>query len=340
MIIRNNMYEFVLIQSPESVMNTAPSGGYPAMPNDFMNTKEVAGYLDIHEKQVYALIKARRIPATRVTGKWLFPKALIDEWIRSQAGEALQEARRKSTRIEGALLAAGSNDPVLDMLLASLKAAHPDFYVFTASTGSAGGLAALGKGYTDIAWTHLIDPESGEYNTPPTIAQYLQDTGFVVIHLFNREIGLVAAKGNPLGISGFEDLIRIRSRIVNRQPGAGTRILLDHYLRKAGALPDSLPGYDREVFTHMDVGLTVLAGEADAGIASAAVSRLLGLEMIPLATESFDMVLRRDTFFSKGIQAFLEALQSPSFQKNVERLGGYDFQRAGRVLHTIDPERS
>jgi putative molybdopterin biosynthesis protein len=162
----------------------------------------------------------------------------------------------------------------------------------------------------------------------------------VVVHLFNREIGLVAAKGNPLGISGFEDLIRIRARIVNRQPGAGTRILLDHYLRKAGASPDFLPGYDREVFTHMDVGLTVLAGEADVGIASAAVSRLLGLEMIPVATESFDMVLHQDTFFIKGVQAFLEVLQSPSFQQSVKRLGGYDFNRAGRVLHTIDPERS
>ncbi|PKN36015.1 MAG: DNA-binding protein [Deltaproteobacteria bacterium HGW-Deltaproteobacteria-19] len=310
------------------------------MPNELLNTKEVAGYLDINEKQVYALIKARRIPATRVTGKWLFPKALIDEWIRSQAGEALQEARRKSTRIEGALLAAGSNDPVLDMLLASLKAAHPDFYVFTASTGSADGLRALGNGYTDLAWTHLIDPESGEYNTPAALAPHLQGAGWVVVHLFNREIGLVAAKGNPLEIRGFDDLLRIRPRIVNRQPGAGTRILLDYQIKKANLSPDSLPGYDREVFTHMDVGLAVLTGEADTGIASTAVARLLGLHMATLATESFDMVLRKATFFSRGVQAFLEGLQSRSFQQNVEKLGGYDFQRAGLVLHTIDPERS
>lgn len=321
-------------------MNIAPPGGCPAMPSEFMNTKEVAGYLDIHEKQVYALIKARRIPATRVTGKWLFPKVMIDEWIRTQAGEGLREARRKSTRIEGALLAAGSNDPVLDMLLASLKAANPEFHIFTASTGSTDGLKALGKGYTDIAWTHIIDPESGEYNTPSAIAPYLQCTGIVVVHLFNREIGLVAAKGNPFRITGFNDLIKKRVRIVNRQPGAGTRILLDHSLRKAGASPGDLPGYDREVFTHMDVGLAVLAGDADAGIASSAVSRLLGLDMIPLATESFDMVLRRDTFFSKGVQAFFEVLQRPSFQQSVKRLGGYDFKRAGLVLHTIDPERS
>ncbi|NPU82960.1 MAG: helix-turn-helix transcriptional regulator [Syntrophaceae bacterium] len=310
------------------------------MPNEFMNTKEVADYLDIHEKQVYALIKARRIPATRVTGKWLFPKALVDDWIRTRAGDGLQEARRKSTRIEGALLAAGSNDPVLDMLLATLKASHPEFYIFTASTGSADGLKALGKGYTDLAWTHIIDPASGEYNTPAAIAQYLQGAGWVVVHLFNREIGLITAKGNPLEIRGFDDLIRMRARIVNRQPGAGTRILLDYHLKKAGAEPEILPGYDRVVFTHMDVGLTVLTGDADAGIASSAVARLLGLEMVPLATESFDMVLRQATFFSMGVQAFLEGLQSLSFQRSVERLGGYDFHRAGRVLHTIHSERS
>jgi len=305
-----------------------------------MNTKEVAGYLGIHEKQVYALIKAHRIPATRVTGKWLFPKVLIDNWIRSRAGEALQEARRKSTRIEGALLAAGSNDPVLDMLLANLRASHPDFYIFTASTGSVDGLKALRDGYVDLAWTHLLDPASGGYNTPTALAPYLQGTGWVVVHLFNREIGLVAAKGNPLGIRGIDDVLRLRPRIVNRQAGAGTRILLDCQLKVAGAAPEMLPGYDHEVFTHMDVGLAVLTGAADTGIASAAVARLLGLELIPLATESFDMVLRQGVFFTKGVQAFLEGLQSPPFQRNVEKLGGYDFQRAGRVLHTIDPERS
>ncbi|MGV8080176.1 MAG: substrate-binding domain-containing protein [Syntrophales bacterium] len=310
------------------------------MPNELLNTREVAAHLDINEKQVYALIKARRIPATRVTGKWLFPKALVDEWILSQAGEGLREARRKSTRIEGALLAAGSNDPILESLLTVLKSSHPDFYVFTANTGSIDGLKALGSGCTDLAWTHLLDPETGEYNTPAALAPHLQGAGWVVVHLFNRELGLVTANGNPLGLHEFDDLLRIRPRIVNRQPGAGTRILLDHRLGKAGATPEALPGYDRVVFTHMDVGLTVLSGAAEAGIASAAVAKLLGLEFIPLTTESFDMILRQSTFFTRGVQAFLEVLQSPSFQQSVAKLGGYEFQRAGRVLHTIHPERS
>lgn len=302
---------------------------------ELMNTKEVASYLDIHEKQVYALIKSGRIPATRATGKWIFPKKIIDEWIESQAGAGLHEARQKGARIEGALLAAGSNDPILDMLLTTLKSSHPDFYIFTASTGSMDGLKALGRGYTDVAWSHLLDPASGLYNTPAVLSPYLEQLKGVAVHLFNRELGLLVLKGNPLHILGFDDVIGRKPRIVNRQSGAGTRILLDHYLQKAGLAAEVLPGYDLEVFTHMEVGLAILSGEADTGIASAAVARLLGLDFIPLTTESFDMILAQATFFVKGVQAFLEGLQSEIFQKKVDKLGGYDFKHAGRVLHAV-----
>ncbi len=305
------------------------------MSGDLMNTKEVAKYLDIHEKQVYALVKNGRVPATRVTGKWIFPKHLIDRWIEDQAMAGLAEARRKGARIEGALLAAGSNDPVLDMLLTSMKSRAPEFYFFTANTGSVGGLKALCQGYTDIAWSHLLDPASGRYNTPDVLSRYLRQFQAVVVHLFNRELGILVPAGNPHRILGLEVVVRNKLRIVNRQSGAGTRILLDALLQKAGAAPDSLPGYDSEVFTHMDVGLAVLTGEADAGIASAAVARLLGLGFVSLARESFDMILGQSTFFSEGVQAFLDGLQNPDFQKKAEKIGEYDFKSSGRVLHAL-----
>ena len=111
------------------------------MSDQLMNTKEVAQYLDIHEKQVYALIKTGRIPCTRVTGKWIFPKKFIDEWIESNAKEGLKQARKKSSQISGAILASGSNDLVLEMLLTATKKAHPDFYIFSANTGSKIGRA-------------------------------------------------------------------------------------------------------------------------------------------------------------------------------------------------------
>ena len=170
-----------------------------------MSTKEVAHYLGIHEKQVYALIKGKRIPATRVTGKWIFPKNLIDEWIETNAKGGMAEARRKTKQIEGALLAAGSNDPILDILKTYVRKAYPEFYVFSANTGSTDGLKALNQGYTDIAWSHLLDPKSGQYNIP-FLSTYLPNLKAVVINLFKRDLGFLAVFGNPLKIHAFKDL--------------------------------------------------------------------------------------------------------------------------------------
>jgi excisionase family DNA binding protein len=298
-----------------------------------MNTKEVAQYLGIHEKQVYALIREGRIPATRVTGKWIFPKKLIDEWIETSAKTGFKEARQKSRRIAGAVLAAGSNDPVLDILHVYMRRSYPEFYIFSANIGSMNGLTALNSGYTDIAWTHLLDPKSGSYNIP-YISSLVPDIKAVVINLFYREIGFITAPGNPLHISGFRDLARKDVRIINRQKGSGTRLLLDYHLKEMGVSPSDISGYEQEVYTHFNVGVSVLSGESDVGIATAAVSKLLGLPFIPITKESFDMVLDQSTFFEKGIQALIAILNALDFRKGVERLGNYDFRDAGRILYS------
>jgi putative molybdopterin biosynthesis protein len=303
------------------------------MSEEMMNTKGVAAYLGINEKQVYALIKAGRIPGTRVTGKWVFPKKLIDEWIETGARSGLKEAREKSRGMEGALLASGSNDPVLDFLLTGMRHTHPEFYFFCANTGSTDGLKALGSGYTDIAWSHLFDQESGRYNIP-FLPKYLPDMKAVLVHLFRREIGLVAAPGNPMEIAGIEDIAGRKVRFVNRQAGSGTRILLDHHIGRLGIPSTDIQGYDKEVYTHVEVGLSILSGEADAGIATVAVSRLMGLHFIPVTRENFDMVLRQSTYFSKGIQALMEVLRSDAFRNRFERLGGYGFEDSGKILYS------
>jgi putative molybdopterin biosynthesis protein len=97
------------------------------MSEEMMSTKEVARYLGVHEKQVYALVKTKRIPSTRITGKWVFPKKLIDEWIETHAKQGLEKAREKSAAMGGALLACGSNDPILDMLQTTMKKTIPNF---------------------------------------------------------------------------------------------------------------------------------------------------------------------------------------------------------------------
>ena len=235
--------------------------------------------------------------------------------------------------MEGALLASGSNDPVLDFLLTGMRHTHPEFYFFCANTGSTEGLKALGGGYTDIAWTHLLDQESGRYNIP-FLPKYLPDMKAVLVHLFRREIGIVAAPGNPLGIAGIEDIAGKKVRFVNRQAGSGTRILLDHHIGRLGISSSSIDGYDREVYTHVEVGLSILSGEADAGIATVAVSRLMGLHFIPVTRENFDMVLGQSTYFNKGIQALMEVLRSPGFRERFERLGGYGFEDSGKILYS------
>jgi len=303
------------------------------MAEEMMNTKEVAKYLGIHEKQVYALIKSKKIPSTRVTGKWVFPKKLIDEWIESNAKTGLGQARQKSRRIEGGLLASGSNDPILDMLQTYMRKSYPEFYIFSANTGSTDGLKALNMGYTDIAWSHLFDPKSGEYNIP-FLSNYLPNVKPVVINLFHRDLGFVVAPKNPFRIRGFEDLAQKDLRLINRQKGSGTRVLLDHHLKRLQISPAKIKGYEREVYTHFEVGLSILSKEADVGIATIAVSKLLGLPFIPITQEKFDMILDQSTFFEKGIQAFIEILNSQEFRSRVERLGSYDFKNSGKVLYS------
>jgi putative molybdopterin biosynthesis protein len=303
------------------------------MSQEMMNTKEVAQYLGIHEKQVYALIKSKRIPSTRVTGKWVFPRKLVDEWIESNAKIGLEKAREKSVRIEGALLASGSNDPILDMLQTYLKKSYPEFYIFSANTGSTDGLKALNMGYTDIAWSHLLDPKSGEYNIP-FLATYLPNVKPVVVSLFDRDLGFLTAPKNPLGIRGFEDLTRKGVRFLNRQKGAGTRVLLDHHLKRLKISSSSISGYEKEVYTHFEVGLSILSKEADVGIATIAVSKLFGLPFIPITLERFDMILDKSTFFEKGIQAFIEILKAEEFRNKVERLGVYNFKNSGKILYS------
>ncbi len=303
------------------------------MSEDMMNTKEVARYLDINEKQVYALIKSGKMPATRVTGKWIFPKQVIDAWIETSAKTGLEAARQKSSRIAGALLASGSNDPVLDILQTCLRKAHDDFFIFSANTGSTDGLVALEKGYTDIAWSHLLDPETGEYNIP-YLARLVPSVKAVVVNLFFRELGFVIVRGNPLSIKGFDDLNRKGVRFINRQAGSGTRLLLDHELEKAGIFPKDITGYNDEVFTHIEVGLAVLSGEADTGIATAAVSSILGLDFVPITRERFDMILDQSVFFQKGVQALMDVLTGEEFRKRVRNLGSYDFQSSGKIMYS------
>ena len=303
------------------------------MSKELMNTKEVAQYLDIHEKQVYLLIKAGKIPCTRVTGKWIFPVHLIDEWIQTSAQDSLKQARKKANSYTGSLLAAGSNDPVLDMLLTAIRKDYPKFNIFSSNTGSVNGLETLNTGLTDIAFSHLYDAASGDYNIP-YLQQYCPNQFPVVVNLFYRQIGFLVVKSKSKIFKGWDSLTQKNMRFMNRQKGSGIRVLLDYELKKRGIACDDITGYDNEVCTHFEVGLSLISSEADMGIASAAVARILDLDFYPLVDERFDMILDKNTFFQPPVQAFIETLQSDKFKNRVEKIGNYNFSHAGKILYS------
>jgi putative molybdopterin biosynthesis protein len=293
---------------------------------ELMNTRDVARYLGINEKKVYALAKFGKIPCTRVTGKWTFPKKLIDQWIEESASGLVAPSSKAAERVF--LLAAGSDDPSL-MILHDLYEAQTQFpSFFMTIVGSSGGLAAIHSGVADFATAHLLEPR----RAGSAEAVKLLPPGAVVIEAFYREIGLVVPRGNPKGIKAIRDLGRAKLRIVNRQPGSGTRIYLDQELARAKLNGKKISGYESEVTTHFEVALRILRGDADAGLATRTTAQSLGLDFIPLIRERFDVVIPKERFFSPGIQVMLGVLGSREFRQRVDALGGYDTTGSGRIV--------
>jgi excisionase family DNA binding protein len=297
---------------------------------ELMNTRQVAGYLGINEKKIYALAKAGKIPCTRVTGKWTFPRKLIDAWIEQSA--VRPERRQMRPEPRPFLLAAGSDDPSLSMLRDLFEQRTTPASFFLNTVGSSGGLAALHNGIADLATTHLLDPRSGEYNLP--FVKELLGDGTVVVQLFYRQLGLVVARGNPLKLRSISDLARPKVRLINRQAGSGTRLYLDQALSRLKIDARRLHGYETSVSTHLDVAMRVLRGEADAGLVTLASARMLGLDFVALTRERFDAVIARERFFSPGIQTLLSIVGSSEFRGRLEAMGGYDGAESGRIINT------
>ncbi|HOP61960.1 MAG TPA: helix-turn-helix transcriptional regulator [Spirochaetota bacterium] len=301
------------------------------MPAENMSTREVAEYLGINEKQVYALIKAKNIPCTRVTGKWVFPKRLIDRWITVSAlkeGPVIDESAR--SRSED-LFAAGSNDPVLDILINHIKDGEPSSHIFSSITGSTEGLRLLGTGLTDIAWCHLADPVTGEYDMG-MLSRLVPEKKIAIVHLFRRETGFILPPDSKEKAMNFSIIADKKLRFINRQEGSGTRIVTDQMLSVEKISTQDITGYLNEVNTHLEVGLRILNDDCDTGIATNAIAKILGLKFIPLIKENFDMVLMQETFFRDEVQKFIETLNSGSFRSMVSRLGNYDFSRSGKII--------
>ena len=225
----------------------------------------------------------------------------------------------------------GSHDLSLDILANQLQRCYPPLFLSSHPVGSLGGILAIKDGICHIAGTHLLDPETGEYNFP-YIHTYLNGIDVKVINLVFREQGLMVKRGNPKKVKGLEDLLRKDISFVNRQKGSGTRILLDHSLNALSIEPGQIQGYEKEEFTHMAVASTVASGIADTGLGILPAAKAMDLAFIPIAKERYDLVIPSIYFEDEKIKKVIETIRSEAFKKMVLQMGGYDVSRTGDEL--------
>lgn len=233
--------------------------------------------------------------------------------------------------VSDTIVVVGSHDNTLDVLADQLKAARGRFSISSSHVGSMGGLMAVKRGLCHVAGSHLLDTSDGSYNVS-YLQRYLPEVPVKLVHLVEREQGLIIPRGNPKGLKGLEDLARPDVAFINRQGGSGTRILLDDKLRRLGVEAHSINGYDHEEFTHMAVAVAVLSGTADAGLGIYAAARALGLDFIPVVTEAYELVIPGRHFSTEKIQVLLEIIGSKEFKRRVTELGGYSTARTGDIV--------
>jgi putative molybdopterin biosynthesis protein len=241
------------------------------------------------------------------------------------------ELLRPISTIRRTIVIVGSHDNSLDVLADQLKVGHSELTLSSSHVGSMGGLMAIKRGVCHLAGTHLLDTEDGSYNLS-YIKKYLPDTAVKLIHLVQRDQGLIVKSGNPKDIHGIEDLGRKDVSFINRQVGSGTRILLDYKLNQLGVKADAINGYQNEEFTHMAVAVSVLSGSEDTGLGIYAAAKALDLDFIPVVTEQYDLVIPQEYFETEAVQILLEIINSPTFKQRVEALGGYSTEKTGTVI--------
>jgi putative molybdopterin biosynthesis protein len=247
-------------------------------------------------------------------------------------GEQVEiELLRGIDEISRTIVVIGSHDLVLDLAASALRAEDPLVTLASSNVGSLGGLVALRDGLCHLAGSHLLDPATGEY-TLPYLDRILGAAEVSVVRLLHRDQGLMVAAGNPLGLGGIEDLTQGGLRYVNRQRGAGTRVLLDYELSRHGISPDAIDGYAREEPTHLAVAAAVAAGRGDTGLGIMAAARAFGLDFVPVTREPYDLVVAAGAMDGPLLSPLWALLRSDRFQAAVTDLGGYSTKEMGRRI--------
>ncbi|MDA0306387.1 MAG: helix-turn-helix transcriptional regulator [Proteobacteria bacterium] len=299
--------------------------------SQLMTTREVAEYLRIKERKVYDLVRLKRIPCTRVTGKLLFPKNLIDEWVgQGTAFPDLKPAVLAPAPAPAPAIVAGSHDPLLDWCLresGSGLAMMPG--------GSLDGVRRLVDAEAMLAGMHVFEPETATYNQH-TVEEACHgvpgglDT--VLIEWAWRQQGLILTAGNPLAIKQISDLRDKKARVIVRQPDAGSRILFRHLLAQAGMVEEDLDIFDAPARSETDLGLAIVDGKVDAGLAVETVARQYRLDFLGLHRERYDLLIRRRDYFEPPVQRLLQFFATEAFRAKASEMAGYDVSGLGRVI--------
>lgn len=240
------------------------------------------------------------------------------------------ELFRPIEEIDAAVLFSGSHDLCIDVLSALMKEKEHSSKIIASHTGSMAGISAIKRGEAHIVGIHLLDPETGEYNIS-YVKRFLKDLDIVLVPFLKRKQGFIVPKNNPLKLQTISDVAAKKATFVNRQRGAGTRILFDYMLSQENISPDEIIGYDREMFTHLSVAAEVNMDKNNVGMGIYSAATAMDLDFIPVSEESYDLIMNQSFFESEKGQKLLQVMRSVRFRKTVEEFGGYE------VCTDIDP---
>lgn len=249
-----------------------------------------------------------------------------------EAGDKVTvELCRSIREIENTVVSIGSHDLILDIIADMMPNKFKNMYLSSSHVGSLAGLMALKRGEAHIAPIHLLDEETGTYNIP-MIKKMFTDIcrPMALIKGVKRVQGIIVPNGNPKQIQGIEDIVGLR--FVNRQFGAGTRVLFDFLLKQKGISPKDIQGYDKEAATHMAVAALVQSGAVDCGMGIESAARAMGLDFIPVGHEEYDFALEKSNLELPHVKAFIEVLKDSDFKQKAGEMGGYEFSQSGEIV--------
>ena len=288
-----------------------------------LTTSEAAEYLRLKERKLYELVAENEIPCTKITGRWLFPKAELDHWLRSSVNRPGGLTRPEPMPIVG-----GSHDPLLEWALRESRSG-----LATLSEGSEAGLERFIQGELIAAAIHLHALDDGIDANVEAMRTRTNLHDAVLVGFLRREQGLLVANGNPLGIRSVKDLSGRGVRVATRPKGAGAQLLLIALAQQAGVKLDQLSLVEPPCPTGNDVAQAIRANRADCGIAPRSVANAAGLEFVPLLWERFDIAMGQHDYFRAPLQAFIAFMRSPALKARADELGGYDVSGAGQIRY-------